>query len=90
MENQTPQNLSDREYIMLALQIIGDFGATIAIPVVGFVILGQWLEREYGYAPWFTIAGFVLAALLSGRMIYKKAKEYNVRYQNIEKRKNQK
>lgn len=71
---------------MLGIQIIGDFGAIIAIPVVGLVLLGQWLEGKYGYAPWFTIGAFILAALISGRMIYKKAKEYSVKYQAIDKK----
>ncbi len=86
MENQPPKNSSDREYVLLGLQIIGDFGATIAVPVVTLVILGQWLEGKYGHAPWFTITAFVLAAFLSGKMIYQKAKEYNVKYHEIENR----
>ncbi|HRH23082.1 MAG TPA: AtpZ/AtpI family protein [Candidatus Magasanikbacteria bacterium] len=87
METPNPKKSTDREYIMLGLAIIGDFGATIAIPVVAFVLIGQWLEGKYGHEPWFTISGFVLAALISGRMIYTKAKEYNAKYQAIEKSK---
>ena len=78
---------SDREYYLFALKIIGDFGATISVPVVVFVLIGQYLEGKYGQAPYFTIAGFVLAALLSGRMIYKKSKEYGKEYQNLNDRK---
>ncbi len=86
METPNPKKSTDREYIMLGMQIIGDFGATIAIPVVVFVLIGQWLEGKYGYAPWFTVSAFVLAALLSGKMLYKKAKEYGKKYQEIEKK----
>ncbi len=89
METKNPKKSTDREYVMLGLAIIGDFGATIAIPVVGFVLIGQWLEGKYGYAPWFTVTAFALAALVSGKLIYKKAKEYNTKYQAIEKDKNQ-
>ncbi len=71
----------------MGLRIIGDFGATIAVPVIVFVIIGQWLEGRYGYAPWFTVAAFVLAALLSGRMIYKKAKEYGKEYDSLDDKK---
>ncbi len=85
MDTPTPKKSTDREYILLALQIIGDFGATIAIPVVVFVLIGQWLDEKYTRGPLFTILAFVLAALISGRLIYKKAKEYNVKYQEIEK-----
>ncbi len=88
MENQTPKKSSDREYVLLGLQIVGDFGATIAIPVVVLVLLAQLLERKYGHAPWITISAFVLAATISGRMIYEKAKEYGKRYQELDKNKN--
>ncbi len=90
MDNQNPKKTTDRAYVMLGMQIIGDFGATIAIPVVLFVLIGQWLEGKYGHAPWFTVGAFVLAALLSGKMIYTKAKEYGRKYQEIEKNKNEK
>ncbi len=90
METPKQSKSSDRAYILLGLQIIGDFGATIAIPVVVFVLIGQWLEGKYGHAPWFTVAAFVLAAVVSGRMIYKKAKEYGKRYQDIEQNKPEK
>ncbi len=75
----------DRVYMILGLKIVGDFGATIAVPVVLFVLFGQWLEKKYGFAPWPTVIAFVLAAVLSGYMIYKKAKQYNQEYYNIEK-----
>lgn len=82
-----PEDPKERKYILMGLRIIGDFGATIALPVVVFVIIGQWLEGRYGYAPWFTVAAFILAALLSGRMIYKKAKEYGKEYQALDTKK---
>ncbi|OGH64608.1 MAG: hypothetical protein A3J66_00730 [Candidatus Magasanikbacteria bacterium RIFCSPHIGHO2_02_FULL_47_14] len=75
----------DRAYMLLGLRIVGDFGATIAIPVVLFVIVGQYIEARYGFGPWPTIIAFVLAAVLSGHMIYKKAKQYNIEYHNLEK-----
>lgn len=78
---------SDREYYLFALKIIGNFGAAIAVPVVLFVLLGRYLEDRWGHAPYFTIAGFALAAMLSGRMIYKKAKEYGKEYQKLNERK---
>ena len=74
----------DRKYYLFAVRIIGDFGATIAVPVVVFVLIGQWLDGKYDKSPWFTIAAFVLAVLLSGKMIYKKAKRYGDEYQNID------
>ena len=68
---------------MFGLRIAGDFGASIAIPIIVFVLIGQWLESKYGHAPWITISAFVLAAILSGVMIYRRAKDYGVEYQKL-------
>ncbi|MFA7315167.1 MAG: AtpZ/AtpI family protein [Candidatus Magasanikbacteria bacterium] len=81
-----PKNNSDRRYTMLGLRIVGDFGAIIAVPIIVFVFIGQWLEGKYGHAPWFTISAFVLAAFLSGKMIYKKAKQYGEEYKKLDDR----
>jgi len=80
-----PTDSNDRKYIMLGLRIVGDFGAIIAVPIVVFVLFGQWLEGKYGHAPWFTISAFVLAAFLSGKMIHKKAKLYAEEYKRLDK-----
>lgn len=74
----------DRKYYLFALRIVGDFGATIAVPVVIFVLIGQWLDVRYDKSPWFTVIAFVLATLLSGRMVYKKAKKYGAEYQDLD------
>lgn len=76
-------NENDRKNAILGLRIVGDFGMTIAIPVVVFVIIGQWMDGKYNTGPWFTIGSFILAALVSGRSIYKKAKEYGKEYQAL-------
>ena len=70
---------------MLGLRIVGDFGAIIAVPIIVFVLIGQWLEGKYGYAPWFTVGAFILAAFLSTKMIYKKAKQYGEEYKKLDK-----
>ena len=75
---------SDRKYYLFALKIVGDFGATIAVPVVVFALLGQYLDNRWGHSPLFTLLGFALAALLSGRMIYQKAKRYGSEYQKLD------
>lgn len=75
----------DRKYMMFGLKIVGDFGATIAIPVVVFVLIAQWLEGKYGGEPYLTIIAFVLAALLTAKMIHSKAKMYGKQYEIISK-----
>lgn len=68
---------------MMGLRIVGDFGATIAVPVVVFVLIGQWLEGKYGFTPWFTVIAFIISAVLSGISIYKKAKRYGEEYKKL-------
>jgi membrane protein DedA with SNARE-associated domain len=77
----------DRGYYILALKIVGDVGATIAVPVVIFVIIGQYLDTKYGYGPWLTVLAFILAALTSGSIVYKKAKLYGQEYQKLGEKK---
>lgn len=74
---------SDRDFYMLAFRILGDFGATIALPVVIFVIIGQWLDGRYDKGPLFTVLAFVFAATLTAKMIHKKSKTYGDEYQNL-------
>lgn len=77
---------SDREYYLLALRIAGDFGANIAIPVVFFVFLGRAIEQRYGFSPFGMLGGFLLAAVLSGKIIYTKAKKYGEQYDRLVKK----
>ncbi len=86
MSPASPQKPSDRAYYLLALRTAGDFGASIAVPVIVFVLIGQWLDEKYHKNPWFTIIAFVLAALISGKIIYKKAKRYGEEYQKLDKK----
>lgn len=79
-----PEDPKERKYIMMGLRIIGDFGITLAAPVVVLVLLGQWIEEKYGYEPWFTVGAFIIAALLSAKMIYKKAKDYGEEYRKLD------
>lgn len=81
--NMTKES-SDRAYYMFALKIIGDFGVSIAVPVVLFVLIGQYLDGKYGKGPLFTIIGFVIAAAVSARIIYRKAKRYGAEYQKLD------
>jgi hypothetical protein len=78
-----PKDSKSRKYILLGFRIMGNFGATIAIPVILFVIFGQWLESKFGHEPYFTIAGFVIAALLTAVMIKKKAKQFAKEYHDL-------
>jgi len=88
MTEDKAKKTSDREYWMFAMKIVGNFGATIAVPVVLFVMIGQYFDEKYNHGPWFTILGFVVAALLTGLMIYRKAKKYSKEYEALDNHKN--
>ena len=79
-----PGQNRERQYMMLGLRIIGDFGATIAVPVVLLSLLGKWMDAKYGTKPYFLIAGFAVAATVSSIMIVRKAKAYGKMYQDID------
>jgi len=79
---ENPQN-SDRQYYLFALKIMGDFGVVIAVPVIVFVLAGQWLDDKYGRSPLFTVFGFLIAVLISIKILYKKAKVYGEEYARL-------
>ena len=83
MQDNEPKKTNSYRYQLFAFKMLGDFGASIAVPVVLFVLLGQYLDGKYGRSPLFTIMGFVLAALLTAKIIYKKAKRYGEEYKKM-------
>mgnify|MGYP001568700166 FL=1 len=87
MEDNQPKKTSGRQYQLFAFKMLGDFGASIAAPVVLFVLIGQYLDGKYDKSPLFTILGFVLAALSSAKIIYKKAKKYGDEYKRMNENK---
>ena len=82
-----PDDGLERKYQMLGFRIMGEFGATIAIPVVALSWLGQKLDRAYGTGPWLLIAGFGLAGALSAAVIYRRSQAYGREYEALGKTK---
>lgn len=76
----------DRKYWVFSLKIVGDFGMTLALPVVIFSLLGQKLDDQFSTGHVFLVLGFILSALLSGKIIYTKTKKYAEEYENIDKK----
>ncbi len=74
-----------KRYTLLAFRIIGDFGATMAVPVVVLVYFAQLLRDKYQVGLWLTILSFVCSALLSSYLVWKKAKQYGKEYNEMEK-----
>lgn len=73
----------DRDYILLGLRIVGEFGAIIAVPVVVLSIIGKRMDSAYGTTPMFTIAAFVIAFALSAYSVNRKARRFADEYQAI-------
>lgn len=82
-EKKNNKKSTDRDFYMFGFRVLGSFGATIALPVVMFVIAGQWLDDKCQTGPLFTIIAFILAALVTAVMIHKKAKQYGDEYQAL-------
>ncbi len=78
---QIPDN--DREYILFGLRMVGEFGASVAVPVVIFAVIGQKLDDRWGTGWLCTIIGFVLAALISAKIVYKRARQAGAEYQTM-------
>ncbi len=76
-------NTPERKYWVFALKIAGDFGATIAVPVVLLAYLGRTLDARWNSRPWMLVTGFALAALISAISISRKAKKYGEEFQAL-------
>ncbi len=74
---------TQRAYLSLGVRIMSDFGATSAVPVIVFVLIGQWLDHRYAAGSMYTIGAFVLSAGISGWIVYKKALGYAKEYEEL-------
>lgn len=83
MYEKQPKKSSDREYYLFAFRIIGDFGVSIAAPIIVFVLVGQYLDEKYGTNPWLTVLAIVIAALITAKIIHRKAKRYGKEYEEL-------
>ncbi|MCL6639519.1 MAG: AtpZ/AtpI family protein [Firmicutes bacterium] len=64
-DNNKDNKKKDRGGALQALALTTTIGAELAVTVVLGFYGGQYLDREFAAAPWFTLAG-VLAGLLAG------------------------
>lgn len=77
---------SDWDYYRRGFKLIGSFVASITLPIVIFILIGQYIDKRYSTMPLFTIIGFVSSVLLAGRIVYCKAKHYNEEYRKLMKK----
>lgn len=69
MDNRSPQ----RTAVFQALGYAWQFGYTIVVPLVLFGVLGRWLDRKLGTAPWLFLAGVVFSIAISSVALILKA-----------------
>lgn len=81
-----PKSTGDRRYYIFALRIMGEIVYLIAVPVVVLALVGKWLDGKFGTKPWLLITGFVLAALISGFSVWRRAKELGKEYQALDEK----
>jgi F0F1-type ATP synthase assembly protein I len=69
-ESKAPK--APRSSLAEALALAGNMGFTIAVPLVGFALLGRMLDRRLDSHPWFLLAGLLLAVSTSTFILIRK------------------
>lgn len=85
LNKPTKKSTSDAAYYRFATRIMGDFGVSIAVPLVVAVFVGIWLDRSLNTVPYFMFSGLVVAAGFTYFSIKKKAKIYADEFDNLNK-----
>jgi hypothetical protein len=80
MENLPEKPQSDPKdtkklFGVLMLETGFEFLFLIGVPLIGFILLGRWLDNKFNHH-FFVLVGILLAIPLSGYMVYKRANEY--------------
>ncbi|GJQ37774.1 MAG: hypothetical protein JETCAE02_01860 [Anaerolineaceae bacterium] len=57
-----PAPSSNRAFNTALTTVIVQVGCLTPIIILGFLFLGQWLDRQFNAGPWFTVA-FILGAM---------------------------
>ncbi len=76
----------EQKYYIFALKIAGDFGFTLAAPVLIASLVGQYLDKVYNTRPLFFTILLILSALVTANLIYKKSKKYGQQFQDLDKK----
>ena len=66
------KSLNKSELVSIAFEL----GFIIALPIVGFGLLGKWLDARFGSEPMITLAAILLAITSTSVWIYRKFKNY--------------
>jgi len=75
-----------KPYYRDALMAFGRMSGWVATPVVLALVLGKWLDRKYGTAPYLFIAIIGLGFFVSLYGIYRESKRYARQAADTEKK----
>jgi hypothetical protein len=68
-----PEGLTKSQMVGFAMEL----GYVIALPIVGFGLLGKWLDHKMNHqVPWVTLIGIALAITLTTIWLTMKLKKY--------------
>lgn len=77
------KNADDRAFYLFGLRIVGDFGATLALPAVAAGWIGSRLDARWDSKPTALFACLALAFAFSAVVIRRKAAAYGKEYQDL-------
>ena len=64
--------IDTRRPMLVALQLAGELGFMIAIPLVAMALGGRWVDRHYGTSPWGFLGGVLLSIVLTTLLLIRK------------------
>lgn len=65
-EQSTPP---DSSTVVLLLSTIGDTTWRMFVPIIGLLLVGDWLDRTFHTKPVLIIAGVILGSIIAGLLI---------------------
>ncbi|MBI4374174.1 MAG: AtpZ/AtpI family protein [Deltaproteobacteria bacterium] len=54
---------SQKDSFLVAWGIYGAIGFQLAGMVIGGLLAGQWIDKKWGFTPWFTLIGLILGSI---------------------------
>ncbi|MBI2607672.1 MAG: AtpZ/AtpI family protein [Candidatus Doudnabacteria bacterium] len=70
-EQKPDQSLSKWRLVNLAFEL----GFIIALPLVGFGLIGKWLDEKFDTDPWLTLIAILIAIISTTIWLTKRIKE---------------
>jgi len=75
MEEKPPEKNPKKIVGLLMLEAGMEFALLIAVPLIGFLLLGKWLDAKYHHK-YFIIIGILLGITISAMSVWKRIKDY--------------